>query len=147
MKIKGKYSIKASPDLIWEMILNPRVLEKITPGIKTLESKGADKYVAISEVKVGPVRGDFEGDLSIENKVEKESCLVVLDQKSKIGNAKAEIGLKLIPQEDGQTEIKYEGDASMSGLLGRMGQRIIGGVVSTLSKQFFKALEAEIEHN
>ena len=62
MKITGKYSIDASPELIWKMIIDPRVLEKITPGIKTLEAKGEDLYKAISEVRVGPVRGDFEGD-------------------------------------------------------------------------------------
>ena len=147
MKITGKYSIDASPELIWKMIIDPRVLEKITPGIKTLEAKGEDRYKAVSEVKVGPVRGDFEGDLSLENKVDGESCTVVLDQKSKMGNAKAEIGLKLIPQEDGKTEIQYTGEARMSGMLARMGQRIMSGVVSTLSKQFFKALEEEIENN
>ncbi len=145
MKITGKYRIKAPAALIWGLVIDPNILEKITPGIKTLEENGVDKYHAISEVRVGPVRGEFKGDLAIENKVEGESCLVVLDQKSKIGNATAEISMKLIPQEDGETEIQYTGEAKMSGMLARMGQRIMGGVISTLSKQFFKDLEKEIE--
>ncbi len=118
-------------------------MEKVTPGIKTLEAKGEDEYIAVSEVKVGPVRGKFEGDLIIKEKVEGKSLVVALDQKSKMGNALAEIGMELIPHENGNTEIKYDGDVKMSGMLGRMGQRIIGGVVSTLSKQFFTALEEE----
>jgi len=146
MKITGKYSIDASRELIWKMIIDPKVLEKITPGVKTLEPKGEDTYKAMSEVKVGPVRGDFEGDLSLEHKVEGESCVVLLDQKSKMGNAKAEIGLKLISLGDNKAEIQYTGEAKMSGMLARMGQRIMSGVVSTLSKQFFKALEEEIEN-
>jgi len=145
MKITGKYSIDASQELIWEMIIDPKVLEKITPGVKTLEPNGEDTYKAISEVKVGPVRGDFEGDLSLKHKVAGESCLVLLDQKSKMGNAKAEIGIKLMPHGDNRTEIQYTGEAKMSGMLARMGQRIMSGVVSTLSKQFFKALEKEVE--
>ncbi len=146
MEIKGKHIINATPKVVWKMILDPRVLEKITPGIKTLKEKETDVYQAVSEVKVGPVRGAFEGNLAIKDKVTEESCIVALDQKSKMGNAKAEISMKLIPTEDGETEIQYTGDVRMSGMLARMGQRIIGGVVSTLSKQFFTALENEIEN-
>ena len=102
MKIKGKHIIDAAPSVVWKMVLDPRVLEKITPGIKTLEEKETDVYTAISEVKVGPVRGAFEGDLAIKDKVTEESCVVALDQKSKMGNAKAEISMNLIPTEDGK---------------------------------------------
>ncbi|NAS30438.1 carbon monoxide dehydrogenase [Flavobacteriaceae bacterium R38] len=146
MKINGKYDINASSDVIWKMILDPEVLEKITPGIKSLETTDTDTYKAVSEVKIGPVKGAFNGNLSIKDKKEKESCLLVIDQKSKIGNVVAEIGIKLAPSEETNTEIQYTGEAKLSGKLAVMGQRIMSGVVSTLSKQFFKALEKEIEN-
>ena len=44
------------------------------------------------------------------------------------------------------TEIDYKGDAKLSGRLAMMGQRIIGGVINSLSKQFFDALDKEINH-
>ena len=53
-----------------------------------------------------------------------------------MGNAVAEVAMKLISEEGG-TRIEYEGTARISGMLARMGQRIIGGVVTTLVKQFF----------
>lgn len=146
MKITGKYTINATTDILWQNILNPRILEKTVPGIKTLEEKETDAYTAISEVKVGPVRGVFKGDLYIKDKVEGKSCTVVLDQKSKMGNAVAEIAVSLIADEDGNTKVEYEGSARISGMLARMGQRIIGGVVTTLAKQFFTALEKEIKN-
>ncbi len=145
MKITGNQSINASPDIIWSKILDPRVMEKITPGIEELEIISEDHYTAISKIKIGPVKGAFKGELTIKDKVENESCVVVLDQKSKIGNAVAEIAMKLVVLDNGETEVQYEGTAKMSGMLATMGQRIIGGVISTLSKQFFKALEKEIE--
>ncbi len=145
MKINGKNTINASYNTIWDMIQNPVVLEKITPGVKSLEIIENDLYKALSEVKIGPVKGAFKGSLSIKDKIEKESCLLVIDQKSKIGNVVAEIGMKFIPLEDEVTEVQYTGEAKMSGKLAVMGQRIMSGVVSTLSKQFFTALEKEIE--
>lgn len=145
MKITGEYLLSANPDELWEMLNDPKVLEKVTPGIKTLEAQGEDSYKAISEVKIGPVKGEFKGGLALKDKVEGESCVVVLDQKSKMGNVVAEIGMKLIPKKENQTEVQYTGEAKMSGMLARMGQRIMSGVVSTLSKQFFQAMEKELQ--
>jgi carbon monoxide dehydrogenase subunit G len=62
-----------------------------------------------------------------------------------MGNVKAEIGMQLEPAGANQTQIQYTGEARMSGMLASMGQRIMSGVVRTLSKQFFQALEEEIE--
>ena len=147
MTISGYHKFDASPSTLWKMLNDPDVLAKITPGIKTLESIGTDEYKAISVVSIGPVRGSFEGTLSLKNKVENISTSVVIDQKSKIGNVSAEITLKLDVESENETSIKYEGNAKLSGMLARMGQRIVGGVVSTLSKQFFTSLEKVLETN
>ncbi len=145
MKITGKYTLKTTPDIVWNMVMNPDILVKVTPGIKKLKAQGIDSYEAISEVKVGPVKGEFKGILSIKDKVKKESCVLILDQKSKMGNVVADIGMKLIPNEGVNTEIIYTGNARLSGMLARMGQRIMSGVISTLTKQFFQAMEKELE--
>ncbi|NNE77581.1 MAG: carbon monoxide dehydrogenase subunit G [Pricia sp.] len=145
MKINGNYTLSAPPNVFWKMVMDPEVLEKVTPGIKELKEEGQDSYEAISVVKVGPVKGNFQGKLSIKDKVTEESCTLVVDQKSKMGNVVAEIVMKLIPAQDNKTEVQYTGEAKMSGTLASMGQRIMGGVVSTLSKQFFTSMEKEIE--
>lgn len=145
MKISGNHILNTTPVIFWKMVMDPEILVKVTPGIKELKQKGPDTYHAISEVKVGPVKGDFKGELAIRDKVENESCVLVVDQKSKMGNVVAEIGMRFDALKDGQTEIKYTGSAKMSGMLARMGQRIMSGVISTLSKQFFRAMEKQLE--
>jgi carbon monoxide dehydrogenase subunit G len=145
LKISGKYALKADPKVIWDMMLEPRILERITPGIKKLETIGEDEYKAISEVRVGPVKGEFTGNLAVRDKVPEESCLLVVDQKSKMGNVVAEIGMRFMATAAGETEVSYTGEAKLSGMLARMGQRIMSGVVSTLSKQFFQGMERELE--
>ncbi|MBX2874108.1 MAG: carbon monoxide dehydrogenase subunit G [Saprospiraceae bacterium] len=144
MKIEGDYLLKASPATLWEKLLDTETLAKITPGVKHLEETAPDQYIATSEIKIGPVQGSFKGDLSIKDKKEPEGFTLVLKQKSKIGNATAEVKLNILPQSGEETTVKYEGKAKLSGVLARTGQRVIGGVVKTLAKQFFKALEAEL---
>jgi len=145
MKISGNYTLNTTPDIFWKMVMNPVVLEKVTPGIKELKEKGQDTYHALSAIKVGPVKGEFAGELAIKNKVENQRCVLVVDQKSKMGNVVAEISMKIDEELAGTTKIYYTGEARMSGMLARMGQRIMSGVVSTLSKQFFHAMETQLE--
>lgn len=143
MIIQGKYPIEASVQDVWNHLMDPEVLKRVTPGISELNSLGDDKYQAISNIKVGPVKGTFEGMLQLREKVENSTATIVINQKSKIGNVSAEIRLQLNVI-NGLTEIDYDGDAKLSGKLAMMGQRIIGGVVSSLSKQFFNSLNQEI---
>ena len=145
MKISGAYTLNATSEVLWKMVMDPLVLEKVTPGIKELILQEEDNYKAISQVRVGPVKGEFTGTLAIKDKVEEESCVLVIDQKSKMGNVIAEISMMIVPQSEGQSQINYTGEAKMSGMLARMGQRIVSGVVSTLSKQFFQGLEKELK--
>lgn len=144
MKIEGDYSLKASPAIIWEKLLDTETLARITPGVTHLEMTEPDQFIATSEIKIGPVQGAFKGKLAIKDKKEPDGFTLVLSQKSKIGNASAEVKLNILPQENEETKVRYEGKAKLSGLLARTGQRVIGGVVKTLAKQFFKALEAEL---
>ena len=144
MKIKGSHTLDTDKKTIWEMLIDPAVLAEITPGVSKLERIEGDKFIAVSDVKIGPVRGTFQGNMILKNKIENEKMTVVFDQKSNMGNAIAEIVMSLNTLEDGKTEISYEGDAKLSGRLASMGQRITGGVISTLSKEFFKELEKEL---
>lgn len=147
MDISGSHDLNAGTQKVWDSIMDPRVLEKITPGIKTLEVLGPDEYDALSEIKMGPVKGAFKGNLKITDKIEGKSCKVILDQKSKMGNAVAEISMEIMDKGDNSSEIKYQGSAKLSGTLARMGQRIVGGVVKALAKQFFSALEEELNQS
>lgn len=144
MDITGTQKLEASPEVVWKTILDPSVLERIIPGLQTLTALGNDEYDAFSEIKMGPVKGKFNGHLKITDQVEGKSCKVILSQESKMGNASAEISMTLKSIENDHTEVEYTGAAKLSGTLARMGQRIVGGVVKTLSKQFFGELEKEL---
>ena len=144
MNIQGKHTITAPASIIWALLQDPEVLARITPGISRLEVLGTDQYKAISEISIGPVRGSFAGDLEVRDKVEEEKMTLALDLKSKIGNASAEIQIQLSPVDENSTEVSYTGSAQLSGTIARLGQRIMGGVVTTMSRQVFKDLEKEI---
>ena len=146
MHLSGKHVLNAPASKIWNLLLDPEILAKITPGITRLEATGNDEYDAIADVKIGPVNGSFSGKMAVTNKIDKEGFTLLIQQNSKIGNVNAEGTIKLNPLSDTQTEVDFSGDAKISGTLARTGQRVISGVAKMLTKQFFKALEEEVEN-
>ena len=144
MHLDGTHLLNASSQEIWNLLMDSEVLARITPAISRLEPLGDDRFQAIAEVKLGPVRGSFTGDMQIANKEEPTQFTLLIQQNSRIGNVKAEGQIKLQASGDDQTEVAFTGDAKLSGTLARMGQRVLGGVAKTMVKQFFQNLEAEI---
>jgi len=124
--------------------MDPEFLARVTPGVTRLERTGDDTYEAIADIKMGPVKGSFSGDLAIKDKQEPGSFVLEVSQKSKIGNVSATIDLALESADENSTVMTFDGKAKLSGLLARMGQRVLSGVANTLTKQFFAALEEEL---
>jgi carbon monoxide dehydrogenase subunit G len=145
MQLAGKHIINAVPSKVWEMFMDTETLAKVVPGISRLEKTGDNSFKSIIEIKLGPVNGSFTGNLDIENVNEEKGFTLRVLQNSKIGNANAAIKIDLLPVDDKQTEVAFDGDVKLSGLIAGMGQRLMGGVANTLTKQFFANLEKELE--
>lgn len=144
MHLTGTHRFQTSAQELYHLLLDADVLARITPGISRLEQEGEDQYKAIAEVKMGPVKGTFTGELEVVDKVAGKGFALKITQKSKIGNVTADVGIQLEEVSDQETELAFDGKAKLSGLLARTGQRVLSGVANTLSKQFFSALEEEI---
>jgi carbon monoxide dehydrogenase subunit G len=145
MKLNGDHVLKTNRKVVWDMLMNPEILVRITPGISELNKIDDTAYEAISEVKMGPVKGRFTGGLSLKDMMKPERFILVVNQESKIGNVKAEIGINLHEVDNDNTTIDFDGEAHLSGLLARTGQRVVSGVANTLTKQFFKSFDKEID--
>ena len=145
MNLTGKYTVNAPAKMIWDLLMDPDTLARITPAITSLERIDEDNFKAIADVKIGPVGGSFSGNLNLSEKVEPESFKLSIQQNSKIGNANAVVNMKMTALSDTQTEVSFDGDVKLSGMLNTMGGRVITPVANMLSKQFFEALELEVK--
>jgi carbon monoxide dehydrogenase subunit G len=145
MQLAGKHLVNAMPSKVWDMLMDTNTLARIVPGISRLEKTGENTFKSIIELKLGPVNGSFTGNLAMENIQEEKGFTLRVLQNSKIGNANAAIKIDLLPVNDKQTEVAFDGDVKLSGLIAGMGQRVMGGVSNTLAKQFFANLEKELE--
>lgn len=144
MKVKGSHTFEVSQQQLWDYLMNPDVLAKITPGVSQLEVLGDDQYKSISDIKIGPVKGSFKGKLSVVDKNEPTTFSIRMDQKSKIGNADATVLMEIEALGDNQSELNFDGKAKLSGVIARTGQRVLSGVANTITKEVFASLEKHI---
>src|SRR5687768_13477265 len=135
MQLTGNQIVNAVPSRVWEILMNPESLAKVVPGISTLEKLSDNSFKSNLNIKIGPVSGTFSGNLLLEDVIEEKSFTIKTQQNSKIGSANAAVQIKLAPVDDKQTEVIFGGDVKLSGMLASMGQRIIGGVANTLTRQ------------
>jgi carbon monoxide dehydrogenase subunit G len=145
MQLAGKHVLHAAPARVWAILMNKDNLEHIVPGVSRLEQTGDHSYKSILDIKLGPVSGSFTGNLQLDDLQEPSAFTIKTQQNSKIGNANAAIAINLTPVGDTDTEIIFDGDVKLTGMLASLGNRVMGGVSNTLAKQFFSNLEKELE--
>jgi uncharacterized protein len=145
MNLSGAHTVNATAKKIWDLLMDPDTLARITPAITSLEKIDDENFKAIADVKIGPVNGAFTGNLKLSDIVLHESFKLSIQQNSKVGNANAVMNMNLKKISDTQTEMSFDGDVKLSGMLNMMGQRVITPVANMLTKQFFDALEEEVK--
>jgi len=144
MKVEGTYTLPAPRAKVWALLNDPKVLARATPGVKDLVPQGNDTFKATIELGIGPVKGTYDGRVSIADKVAPERMRLIVEGGGKPGTIRASGELRL-EEQNGRTVIAYTGDAQVTGLIASVGHRLIGGVAKQMAAEFFKALERELK--
>ncbi len=142
MLLTGNQIVNARPSTLWKMLMDPGCLAKVVPNISSLEKISEDCFNATFNIKVGPV--NFSGNLHLEDLNEEKGFTLRTLQQSKIGNANADVLINLVTLDDYHTEVKFDGNIKLSGMLASIGQRLVGGIADKLTKQFFENLQNEL---
>ena len=146
MHLEGSHVLDADKSTVWNLLNDPDVLARTTPGVKKLVPQGDDRYEAVLHIKLGPINTEFHGNMAVVDKVEEEYFRLLIDVDAKIGIVAAEGKIQLKPNGQG-TLVEFVGDAKLSGKLAAMGQRVLSAVARMFTKQFFRALEQETKEN
>ncbi len=144
MEITGEFKIKGDRQEVWDVLNDPDALEKAIPGADKLIEESPDHYKAEMSVGVGMIRGRFGGSVVVQDKVEPESYRMTVDGKGGAGWLRGDGQIQLTESGSGQTQISVAGDASVGGLLARVGQRMVRNVANSLMKQFFQNIEKQV---
>jgi len=148
LNLSGSHVIEGTPEQVWAALNDPAVLARCAPGVKTLEPEGTDQYKAAIEVAVGPVKGVFQGRISITDKVEPQTMTLKIEAKAPVGIVSAIGKITLEPTDDPdliKTLVNWEGTPQLAGMLATVGARLISGIAKSQADLFFSKLQREVQ--
>ena len=137
MKITGSNVVDQPVDKVWDAILDPRVLVATIPGCERLESTGSHQYAMTVTAGVAAIRGTYNGSCSLSDLREHESLTMRLQGAGAPGTVDANVDVRFASPSPGQTEISYEADAIVGGMVGGVGQRMLSSVSKRMAGEFF----------
>jgi len=143
VKVAGEYTFDASPQEVWDGLMNPDVLAATMPGCERLELVGQDQYEGELNIKVGPVQGKFKGRIEVENIDAPSSYDMKVDGQGAQGFVRATAHVTIAAAE-GRTRMTYEGDAQVGGRIASVGQRLMDSSAKAIIKQSLEGLNARL---
>jgi hypothetical protein len=143
MRIQGDHNLKATREQIWELLINPDVIKRCTPGCEQLELVVENTYEAVLNLGVGAVKGRYTGRIRLEDLQPPQHLKMVVDGKGTQGFVKGTGHLDLLETDSG-TNVAYTGDVQLGGPMASIGQRMLQNSAKLVAGQFFTAIEAEV---
>jgi uncharacterized protein len=143
VKVSGEHAFQLSREQVWAGLQDPRILAAAVPGARRLEPTGTDEYAITVDVGVGSVKGTYEGTFALTDKQEGEACTVRASASGRPGSVQAIAQMRL-SERDGGVLLTYEADATVTGPLAGVGQRLMGAAARRTTEQFLSALETTI---
>ncbi|RCV53294.1 SRPBCC family protein [Marinitenerispora sediminis] len=144
MKVTGTATLNAPPAKVWAALLDPEVLARIIPGCERLERTGADRYRGTVTAGVASIKGTFVGDVELTDLDPPAGLVLRASGAGAPGTVRADVAVRLADLGDGRTELGYDADAVVGGMVGGVGQRVLVGVARRMAQEFFDRLGSEL---
>jgi carbon monoxide dehydrogenase subunit G len=141
MKVSGDHIFNGTQQQVWDLFRDTEVMAAALPGTKKMELVGENTYEAVMNVRVGPVAGEFSGQLVISNEDHPNSYTMTVEGRGKPGFMKGEGDVTLVEVEVDQTRMEYQGEVQIGGRLAAVGQRLIDTVAKSIIGQAFETLD------
>ena len=143
IRLEKKYILDISQQNVWEAILDPETLAEILPNCKSLDPIGDHKFNANIEIKIGPIKGQFKSKLSLFDWDPPNGYKFDVNGDGSKGQMRG-AGEILLTTQDGRTEFIFIATGSVSGIIARVGQRLIEATGKRLMDQGFENFKKRI---
>ena len=144
MKIAGSATLRAPIDRVFEALNDPAVLVRTIPGCQQLEETSPDNFTATIYAGVASIKGVYQGKVVLTDRQAPESFRLKASGAGAPGTVDADVLVQLFELPDGGTRLDYDADALVGGMIGGVGQRMLGGVAKKTARDFFKAVDADL---
>ncbi len=145
MKVEGVKEFDASPQTVWDVLMDPTRISKLLPGVENFEVQDDKHWSANVKVPLGM------GRLKLKFKFEQAEARPIEYAKlnARGSGVGAIVGMDtefhLTPIEGDRTSMKWIADIHVAGPIGSMGQRVFQPIVNQQVGNVLNALESQVD--
>ena len=143
MNIQGEHWLSAPPQVVWDSLHDEDTLRATIPGCQELHQTAANVYTGAATVGIGVIKGLYRGSLELTEEDPISSAKIRIETRSGHAEIRGTGSVQLEPS-DGGTLVKYQGEATISGMLAAVGQRLLPSASKSLTETFLKNVEQEL---
>ena len=144
--IEKNFEVEEPIDKVWANLADPTEIVTCVPGASITEKIDDQNYKGEVETKFGPIKVKYDGEITIDELDHENHKMVLkgrgLDSKGK-GSADM-IMTGLLKDHDGKTEVNFNMDITIVGMLAQFGSRLINDVSDQLLNQFVDNFKAKL---
>ena len=147
MNLQGAALLPASREQVWKSLTDPAFLAKCLPGAQALTPDGPGRYKVSLKMGIAAFSGKFEGAVQLSEEHPPESFCMSVEGRGAPGFMKGEGTIMLRggqSQGPDQTEVRYDGEAQVGGVIASVGSRMIEAAAKNIVQQFFEAAAVEL---
>jgi 2-furoyl-CoA dehydrogenase large subunit len=135
----GSINVPASPQEVWNIVLDPAQLRAVIPGCKTMDEIAPGHFRGEVNAGIGVVRGLFKVEVLLSELDAPWSLRLRGKASGALGESQGEAVVKLEPV-NGGTRVTYAYGADISGTIASVGGRMVEGAARVLIGEFFRRL-------
>jgi hypothetical protein len=146
IRFKGTHLVEIEAVLLWQALNDPDVLQYCIQGCSSVKKSGSDAFVATFGVRLGPLKKDFAGRLTIvdADPPSRYRLHSVLDA-GPAGTLDGYADVFLTPLPESHTRLDYTARVAATGWISRLGRKLLGGAAQKYMDRFFARLVEKVQ--
>jgi carbon monoxide dehydrogenase subunit G len=140
MKVNGSVRVAAPVPEVWRALQDPAVLARTIPGCERLDEVAPDTYAMTIRAGVASIKGTYAGQVALSDPEPPHAFTLRARGQGAPGTIDATVRVRL-SEADGGTQVDYDADATVGGMIGGVGQRMLASVGKRTAGEFFSAVE------
>lgn len=144
MKFEGSYRVRAAPEKVWSILIDPLRVVRYLPDVEVIELTQPDADSVVGKVRAGVsfLKGTFTVDARIVERDPPRRARLRLRSAGMGSTIDVDSSLRLGAVEE-DTEVTWTAEVVIRGTIATIGARLLPGIIEKKTHEFFEALRAE----
>ncbi|ARP82139.1 carbon monoxide dehydrogenase [Bordetella genomosp. 8] len=139
LSARGEIALSATPQAVFDVLMDPAALARVIPGCHALEEIGPHRYRADVTVGVGMIKARYAAEVALSDLDPPHRLRLAGSGLSSMGAAQGSGVVSLEPR-DGGCLLRYDYEAQVSGKVAAVGGRMLEGAAKIVLRQLFEQL-------